>query len=231
MDSIYKRIQLTLSIIAAVIGLVIVTHYGFYHKKAEPIPKDLIKLNVDDKHPLIKLLKQRRSTRWYSASAIDFAKISSLLFAAQGITHEKNFRAAPSAGALYPLKIYLIAIKVNDLASGLYEYFPQFNGLKFRRNITNAKKIAAYAYGQDWFKQAQAIIVIAGEVKITAKKYGPRAIDYLNMEVGAVAENIYLQATASQLGTTLVGGIERDKMKSFLKLDRLPYAIMPIGNR
>ncbi len=52
-------------------------------------------------------LVQRRSVREFKATPLTPAEIGQLLWAAQGITHERGYRTAPSAGALYPLEVYV----------------------------------------------------------------------------------------------------------------------------
>ena len=63
-------------------------------------------------------LKQRRSVRNYKDSPISLSDISQLLWAAQGITNSRGFRTAPSAGALYPLEVYLVAGNIENLPEG-----------------------------------------------------------------------------------------------------------------
>ncbi|MCD4810892.1 MAG: nitroreductase family protein [Methanosarcinales archaeon] len=56
---------------------------------------------------------------------LTLAEISQLLWAAQGITHPGGYRTAPSAGALYPLEVYVVAGNVEGLQAGIYKYRPQ----------------------------------------------------------------------------------------------------------
>ncbi len=69
-------------------------------------------------------LLKRRSIRSYSNEPLSLAEISQLLWAAQGITDSRGYRTAPSAGALYPLEIYIVAGRVKDLSQGIYKYRP-----------------------------------------------------------------------------------------------------------
>jgi SagB-type dehydrogenase family enzyme len=74
-------------------------------------------------------------------------------------------------------------------------------------------------------------LVVAAVVERTAAKYGSRAERYVQMEVGACAENIYLQAAALGLGTVLVGAFNDDVAREALGLPtgRDVFAILPVG--
>ena len=63
-----------------------------------------------------KALRERRSIRDFKRKPLSIAEVSQLLWAAQGITASGGRRTAPSAGALYPLELYLVADNVEGLA-------------------------------------------------------------------------------------------------------------------
>ena len=70
------------------------------------------------------LLAKRRCIREYPVTTLKLAEIGQLLWAAQGITHPQGYRTAPSAGALYPLQLYLVVRALEDLAPAVYGYDP-----------------------------------------------------------------------------------------------------------
>lgn len=177
------------------------------------------------------LLKKRRSIRTFSSEALSSHHLSTLLWSAQGISSNKRLRTAPSAGGLYPLTIYVVVNNVKDLKKGLYQYNNINHNLVFLNENDYIKQVAQAAYKQYWIKKAAAIIIISGDYKITEKKYGHRAKLYTAIEVGTVAENLYLQASQLNLSTTLVSGINQKGIQKLLGLNELPYALMPIGNK
>ncbi|MEW6109823.1 MAG: nitroreductase family protein [Nitrospirota bacterium] len=67
-----------------------------------------------------KALSQRRSNRKFKDTPLTLSEISQLLWAAQGITEPSGLRTAPSAGALYPLELYIVAGNVIGLPDGIY---------------------------------------------------------------------------------------------------------------
>ncbi len=176
-------------------------------------------------------LSGRKSVREYSAQPLTIAELSQLLWAAQGVTHAGGRRTAPSAGATYPIEVYVVAGAVQGLEPGLYQYRIGRHELVERGRDDLRAPLAVAALGQDWVETAAAVIVIAGVIDRTAARYGQRAVRYVHMEVGAVAENLYLQAAALGLGTVFVGAFSDTRVKSVLKLpeDEDPFAIMPVG--
>ncbi len=175
---------------------------------------------------------KRRSLRQYSGS-LALADVSQLLWAAQGVTHPDGYRASPSAGALYPLEVYLVVGKVAGLSAGIYRYRPDEHDLIQLGTADLRKELASAAHGQSFLKNAAAVLVITGVYERTRKKYGQRARRYVHMEVGHAAENVYLQAEARGLGTIVMGAFDDERVQAVLGLpeDHQPLGLMPVGPR
>jgi len=177
-------------------------------------------------------LQKRRSVREYSKEPLSLSEVSQILWAAQGITDKTyGLRTAPSAGALYPIEVYLIAANVTELTEGIYKYDPRKHTLK---EITEGDKrieISNAALRQDAIENSSAIVLITAIYERTSVKYGKRTERYVNIEVGHVGQNIYLQAVSLGLGTVMIGAFEDDALKKVLKLpaNEFPLAIYPLG--
>jgi SagB-type dehydrogenase family enzyme len=178
-----------------------------------------------------KVLGERRSVREYSSEALTLANVSQLLWSAQGVTHPEGWRTAPSAGAAFPLELYLVAGNVNGLAQGLYRYRAGQHKLIRLRDKDLRADLAGAAPGQEWMKGSAIIIVIAAVYDRATRKYGQRGIRYTQMEVGHAAQNVYLQAASLNLGTALVGAFDDKRIREVLKLpsDEQPMGLMPVG--
>jgi SagB-type dehydrogenase family enzyme len=176
-------------------------------------------------------LQQRRSIRTYQDQALTLAEVGQLLWAAQGITDPAGLRTAPSAGALYPLEFYLVAGEVDDLAAGVYRYDPPAHELVPVAAGDKRAALMEVALGQEAVQDAPAVIVIAGIYERTTGKYGERGIRYVHMEVGAAAQNVYLQAESLGLGTVFIGAFQDEQVKEVLGLDDAeePLALLPVG--
>lgn len=199
----------------------------------------------DGKLSLEKALSERRSIREYSEGSLSLAEISQLLWAAQGITQKtektssiqrdeywrSRLRTAPSAGALYPIELYIAVGKVEGLSQGLYKYSPQQHAIIKITEGDKRNDISNAALKQSSIRNAAANIILFGNYNKTASKYGKRAKRYVQIEVGAVSQNIYLQASTLGLGTVFIGAFADDSLKSTLNApeDEYPLGIMPIG--
>ncbi len=177
-------------------------------------------------------ISRRRSVRRFRDAPVLLTEVSQLLWAAQGITGEDGFkRAAPSAGAKYPMEIFVVAGKIDDLAPGVYRYVPGTHSLEVVRRGDLRSELCDEALSQEWVEEAALNIVIAGVYSRTTEKYGERGIRYVHIEVGAISENIYLQAETMGLGTTFVGAFSDEAVKKLLRIDAEPLGIMPVGVR
>lgn len=176
-------------------------------------------------------LQQRRSVRTFSDASLGLEDVAQVLWAAQGVTRPSGYRTTPSAGALQPLVIYLVAGKVAGLTPGVYRYEPGEHALVLTRNGDLRGALAASALGQRSVQEAPAVVVIAADYQRTAHKYGSRAQRYVHMEAGHAAQNVYLQATACGLGTVLVGSFDDLKSLELLGLpaQHTPLGLMPLG--
>jgi SagB-type dehydrogenase family enzyme len=178
-------------------------------------------------------LLRRRSIRSYSGESLTLQELSQLLWAAQGVTDPKGFRTAPSAGALYPLELYVVAGDVQDLSPGVYRYDPDEHELL--RTIEGDKRLelAEAAVWQDFVGEGAIVIVFTAVYERTSGKYGDRGIRYVHMEAGHAAQNLCLQATAMDLGVVTVGAFYDEEVVELLGLpeDEHPLYIIPVGRK
>lgn len=178
-------------------------------------------------------IKKRRSVRAFGRKGLSLDDVSQLLWAAQGITGRGGFRSAPSAGALYPLELYLVAGSVEGLSQGVYRYRPSKHDLVLITSGDHSGPLTTAALGQRWVRRAPLVLVITGIYKRTTGKYGERGRRYVHMEVGHAAQNVYLQATARGLGTVMVGAFDDNEVQQALGLpaNHEPLGLMPVGHR
>lgn len=176
-------------------------------------------------------LNRRRSSREFNPEPITLTQISQILWAGQGITRPDGGRTSPSAGALYPLEIILVAGNILDLDPGIYQYHPEANGLELMLEGDKRDELAVAALDQNCVRNGTAVLVIASFPHRITGKYGQRGHRYLHMESGHAAQNIYLQAAAMGLGTVVVGAFHDTKVRNILQLpeNEQPLYILPVG--
>jgi SagB-type dehydrogenase family enzyme len=183
--------------------------------------------------PLETLLEGRRSEREFADRPLDLGELAQLAWAGLGRSRAGSGRAVPSAGALYPLDLYVVAGEVRGLAPGVYRYDAAGHSLDPRSPGDPRRELAEAALEQSWIADAPAVLVVAAVYARTTGKYGDRGVRYAHMEVGLVAQNVYLQAEALGLGTTFVGAFDDDTVRDVLGLpgDVEPLAVLPVGTR
>jgi SagB-type dehydrogenase family enzyme len=179
-------------------------------------------------------IKERRTVRSFRPDSLSIAQLSQLLWAAQGTTDvRRGLRAAPSAGALYPLDIYVVVGKggVEALAAGVYRYRPANHSLEVVDKEDRRKDVAHAALTQMWIATAPVIFVITAEYERITSKYGERGIRYAHIEVGHVGQNIFLQAEALKLAAGIVGAFRDASVATAVKAlkGQEPLIIIPVG--
>jgi SagB-type dehydrogenase family enzyme len=164
---------------------------------------------------LAEALARRRSVRRFSGAPLSMVQLSQLLWATQGVTAPGR-RTAPSAGALYPLEVLLVALRVEGLAAGAYRFRPQGHVLQPADAPVTAPALQRAALGQ------QAVGTAAMVVALTA---------VASRSAGAAAQNLALQAVALALGSVVVGGFDDAAIAELLQLpaDEQPLALLAIG--
>ena len=186
-----------------------------------PSPEQKGKMSLEE------ALSRRRSVREFTHEVLTERELSQLLWAAQGITHAEGMRTAPSAGALYPLEVYVAA------ASGFYHYEPGSHRLVQLSDRDLRAAMRRAAWDQEAITRAPAVFVIAAVYERTSGKYGAaRAPRYVHMEAGHAAQNLLLEAAALGLGGVPMGAFEDEALQKALRLpeDHRPLYLIPVGH-
>ena len=179
-------------------------------------------------------IDRRRSIRRFTPEPISQPQLSQILWATQGVTDTRSGdRAIPSAGATYPLEIFVVCGSncVENISDGIYRYNPESHSLIPHRQGDLRLELARAALEQEFVYQAPVDIVIGAIYERTMMRYGARGERYVHIEVGHAGQNIYLQATALGLATVAIGAFHDEEVREILQLDKRikPLYIMPVG--
>ncbi len=179
-------------------------------------------------------INQRRTVRSYIPKMLPLDQLAQLLWSAQGITGNKGVkRAAPSAGALFPMDVYVVAGQgcVAQLEAGVYHYEPHSHMLSQVAKKDLRIGMARAARSQMWMAGAPVNLVITAEYNRVGVKYGERGVRYAMIEAGHIGQNIFLQAEALGLKAGTVGAFNDMKLTEVLNLPRThePLLVMPVG--
>jgi SagB-type dehydrogenase family enzyme len=172
-------------------------------------------------------LARRRSVREFAPQVLSERELSQLLWAAQGITSPDGLRAAPSAGALYPLELYVLT------ASGFYHYDPGKHRLDLHSEGDLRSALCRACLQQDFVRDAPAVFVITAVYERIEREYGrERSRQYVHMEAGHAAQNMLLQAVTLGLGGVPVGAFYDGEVQKALSLprDHQPIYVIPTGH-
>ena len=189
--------------------------------------------------PFEEVLSQRRSRRSFSGSAVSVEEISQILWAANGLSEApdhpqrgRELRTAPSAGATYPLEVYLLAGNITGIDPGVYRHRPSGHSLIMVNNRDIKTEMASAAFDQDMIETAPACLFFSSVYDRSTKVYGRRGSErYICMDLGHAAQNVYLQAEALHLGTCAIGAFNDHAAARLMQLadHETPLYIMPIG--
>ncbi len=195
---------------------------------------DSIKLpaaKLKGKLSLEEAIHARRSIRTYAGTPLKLQDVSQLLWAAQGVTGPNGLRTAPSPIAVYLVQVYLVAGAVEGLKPGVYSYKPEDHSLEMMLEGDLRPQLGGL--GQAVFSSGAAVLVIAALDEKSSKTFGDYGVRASSLEIGHVAQNIALQATALDLGLVTATGYDSDKARSLLKLpaNQTPVYLIPVGKK
>jgi SagB-type dehydrogenase family enzyme len=213
--------------------------YKFYnHAPVIALPTPAPALDEYPGPDMYTLVSRRRSVRSFGATPISLLELSRLLWASAGITtsyitpHGQDFyRAAPTAGALYPIETYVVVNKVEGLEPGLYHYRvagldilerPIAEGshsLEQLRTGDLRSDISAAALDQLMCAKAGAVFVWTAVFGRSYWKYRDRAYRYVYLDAGHMAAQLSLAAVAQGLGSCPIAAFYDDEVNDLLGVD------------
>jgi SagB-type dehydrogenase family enzyme len=214
--------------IMAILGLMLASTPGLGAELVKlPPPSHKGTMSVEE------ALKARRTVRQFASRGLDLKQVSQLLWGADGVSDSRGYRTAASAGATFPLEIYLVVGEhgVADLAAGVYRYLVKEHALEPGARGDLRREVARASLSQTWMAEAPVMVVMAAEYSRCTARYRERGIMYTHMEAGHVGTNLFLQAEALGLGAGIVGAFEDKGLGQVLKLakEHVPLLVMPVG--
>jgi SagB-type dehydrogenase family enzyme len=172
-------------------------------------------------------IERRRSVRDYAAQPLSLEALSRLLYAAQGMTdRRRGFRAAPSAGALYPIELYAVVHDVAGLEPGLYHYTTREHELEQIQSGDLRGAVMAAGLWQEFLGTAGVCFVLSAIFQRTRWRYRERTYRYVLLEAGHIGQNLYLAAAGMDLGACAVGAFLDDQLNDLLALDGKEEAVL-----
>jgi SagB-type dehydrogenase family enzyme len=179
--------------------------------------------------PLDQSLIRRRSTTVFSTAIPSKRALSRLLWLAHGICEDRARGPVPSAGGLQALEIYLVSFESSWLPEGCYHFDRRGNYLS---------QIISGASRQEWIARVPSLVptkggaflfVLVGDYSRVEAKYGARALRFLLIEAGHLAQNLCLLAESLNLCALPLGGFFEREIAHSLTLpcgDEVLYLLL-----
>lgn len=175
---------------------------------------------VSDERPTLETIERRRSVRSYVDTPVTLDTLSQLLASTAGVTAAQGrLRAAPSAGALYPIETYIIAHNVATVAPGLYHYAVHAHALETLQEGDLRQESVRLGFTQGFLGEAAFVVVLTAVFQRLRWRYQRRSYRYALLEAGHIGQNVYLSATAMGLGACAVGAFLDDGLNKLLGVD------------
>ena len=179
--------------------------------------------------PLWEAIGRRRSVREYKNIPLTRSELSRLIWAGQGVTKKISgyeLRAAPSAGALYPVETYLFIQNVDGFESGIYHYSIKEHELELVRQGDFRSALAEAALDQDFLAEAAVVFAWTAVFGRSKWKYRERAYRYVYLDAGHIAQNVALAAVALGLGSCQVAALYDNEVNALLGVDGVEESIL-----
>lgn len=176
----------------------------------------------EDGMPVWEAIRRRRSVRNFRSSPLTAQELSRLLWASQGATKKYagfELRAAPSAGALYPVETYVSAQEVEAVDPGIYHYDVRRHELELVRAGDFREPVARAALDQGFLAEAALVFAWTAVFGRSKWKYEERAYRYVYLDAGHIAQNLALAAVALGLGSCQVAALYDDEVNGVLGVD------------
>ncbi len=187
---------------------------------------ELPKPNAQGSISLEQAIENRKSVRSFTKQTLSLDFIGQILWAGQGLRGSTSSRTVPSAGALYPLELYLV------IEEGVYHYVPERHQVEPHIEGDMRSSLSSAALGQECVAQAPATLLLTAVFSRIETKYGKeRSPQYIYLEAGHAAQNILLQATALGLDGVPVGAFYEEQVSKVLQLPQAHYPLylIPLG--
>jgi SagB-type dehydrogenase family enzyme len=196
---------------------------------------DLEDRSVQLSGSLDETLMQRKSSRNISHRSVPLSILATLLLRGYGTTgriigenHPRTPRTVPSAGALYPIDIFLFANHVEGLEIGLYHYCPIKKGLHPLNHVHIKEILAEGLVQREEFSDVPLLLFFVASFERTIFKYGERGYRFVFLDSGHIAQNINLVATALGLASCNICGYYDNKIDDALDLDGINQSVVYI---
>jgi len=183
-------------------------------------------------------LHARRTHREFASGKVSLENVSQLLRTTWGVQgyFESNefgklpYKTSPSGGARHPGEVYLVALKVKGLETGIYHYHARHHRLARLPTKANPRLASAYCADQSYFSGAAALFIMTAVFARTMWKYGrARAYRVVLLETGHLCQTFCLTATRLGLAPFSTAALVDSLIEKDLGLDGITESVLYVA--
>jgi SagB-type dehydrogenase family enzyme len=207
-------------------------------KKTEGVESIALQFHEKETDSFFQTLYARRTQREYSDADVSLERVSQLLQATwgvQGYVDTKDFgtlplKTSPSGGARHPIEVYLMALRVKGLASGLYHYDARDHLLERISSQATPQAAQAYCADQPFVARAAALFIMTGVFARTMGKYQhPRAYRVVLLDAGHLGQTFCLTATRMGLAPFVTAALKDSLIENDLRIDGIAESVLYVA--
>lgn len=216
--------------IASHAGRTPVEYIHIFHKEYPRFPSVKLSRSIDNGE-YNRLLRTRKSERRFSNKPVSIKILAKILSSCRIIDANPERRTYPSAGARFPVEIYVVAMRLNGLRQGIYH----LNIKNFALETLLSENLRQYEteLASQFLKNVAGVVILTSVLSRSEVKYGLKAYPYSLLEAGYIGQNIQLSCSKYGIGSCAVGGFINDRVIELLDLtsDELPIHVIAFGSR
>ena len=205
-----------------------ITHTHVFHKEYPRLKKIDMSNTIPDGE-FYSLLYSRESSRSFSNEPIPLDTISRIFISCgiSDVNRKPEKRTYPSAGARFPIEMYLISFNVTDIDRGAYHYNIDMHCLELllKKDLTPIMSDFCSPY----LENSAAALVFTAVIPRSAAKYWVKSYPYSLIEAGHMCQNIHLACTKFNVQSCPIGGFVNNSVSEILDLTSNELPVYTIG--
>jgi SagB-type dehydrogenase family enzyme len=215
-------------------GKMPIEYVHIFHKEYQRFPAIKLK-EASGNSEYDRLLQSRKSDRVFSNRSVSLDVLAKIIGSCRITSRDKSGvtpferRTYPSAGARFPIELYLVAFRISGLEQGVYHL--NFN--KFSLEVLLKANMRKYEKEivSSFLRNTAGAIIMTTAMSRSEVKYGIRAYPFSLIEAGHMGQNITLSCTELGVGSCAIGGFVNDRITELLDLtnDELPIYVIAFG--
>lgn len=206
---------------------------AYTRSSSTPLPTDFPNTDVST-------LQAVASSQAGRETPLELSMLARILYLSAGVVRkarlqvagEVHYRAAASAGALYPIEIYAVTGGIPGLQEGVYHFSPADFSLTRLRDSDHRHTLASAVDGDALVLDSPVSLVLTANFWRSAWKYRARSYRYCLWDAGTILSNLLAAASTSGIPASILAGFLDETVNEILGLDshyESTLCVVPLG--